>query len=172
MKNRKLIGAMILLFISGGLIGFVSGFYSCNNRWRTNIQNRKNSSMMGKHLIKRFEHELRLTEEQVKQIEPVFADFIKKQRAVDKLYRPQKLKNIQTLMTEIKKFLDPNQLEKMSRLEEDRKIFFGKRDVKGPSRNGSPRKHEGFHKSRRDGSDRERPPRSDNELPPPPPKER
>lgn len=174
MKSKKLTIAIFLVFISGGIIGFVGGFRTCNNRWRSNMQKRRSSSMMGKRLIDRFQNELKLTEDQVEQMKPVFTDFFKKQRAIDKQYHPQKIENLHKLMKNLKQFLTPRQLEKMKRLEENRQKFFGKRDVKGPSRNGGPRKHDDFRRPKRDGSGKTappHPPRHDNELSSPPPQE-
>jgi hypothetical protein len=125
MKSKKLISSMLLIFVSGGIIGFVGGFGTGRNNARQFMNEVKNYAKDGalseNHLMKRFQGELDLTPEQMNTLKPAFDKCLSGQRALSRKIRPGRKKLTETLLTKIKEVLTEPQLKKFASLEKKRK---------------------------------------------------
>jgi len=167
---------MFLIFIAGGILGFVGGYGTAKREVRDFMKRMrsyaKGGPMSGHHLMDRFERGLDLTPEQMDQLKPAFDEFLAKQRELGKQIRPDKKKLMETLMKEVKSVLTEKQMKKLKRMEQKRKEEMRSRNGRGNKR--PPKRKRDSEKRGEREERRPRPPKppmdGDSPIPPAPPK--
>ena len=111
MKFKKIWGAFALIFISGILLGGISGFYVGKIQHRREMKPQPQS--FRQHEFDRYAKDLNLTPEQQKKIRPVFEKGLDRRQDFWTKHTGELVDIISLNYEETKVFLNPDQLKKM-----------------------------------------------------------
>ncbi|PYK96260.1 MAG: hypothetical protein DME19_20285 [Verrucomicrobia bacterium] len=133
LTKNKIIVYLATIFLVGGITGGVLGWTRAQERW----SHPPDGKTICDHVLLRLQSELKLTPEQVRQIDPILEKRAKQMDAI----HSRTIKEIEALIRnsneEIASVLTPEQQQKLKQMEREREEFFRKRSRHGPPR-GAP----------------------------------
>lgn len=122
MKSEKILTAFILIFVSGLIIGGISGYYICGRKVLENQAERRqlpgsaSPELIRERLTGRLKWELDLNAEQIRKVYPILKDFSEKMQVFRKNNLEKASQNFDDLFTQIEAILSENQKGKLAKV--------------------------------------------------------
>ena len=125
--KKKIFSIMVIMFISGGILGFFIG----EKRQSQKIINRKmhrrteGKNQQKKRMVKYFTSSLKLTKIQQKELDKLIDNILKGKQQLEAKNKPKRTQLLKSFNTELRNILDDSQKKKFNKMRKKResKLF-------------------------------------------------
>ena len=128
--KKKIFSIMVMMFISGGVLGFFIGSKFQNQKNKTRMVHRRGEGkkQQNKRIAKHFTTSLKLTKAQQEKLNELIAKILKGQQELEIENGPRKAKLLKSFNTGLRNILDETQKQKFNKMRKKResKLFPGK----------------------------------------------